>query len=474
MPVLRRRALAAALVLAADLALAGCGAGFPWLREKPAKPAAAAPAAPAATQPAAAAPAQTAPVPVMTVNEIAVAYVRLVLAFDQLDPGYVDAYYGPPAWRDLARKAGLDAAQIQHQAQQLMAALSSAAPEPIAADPKLPELRRRYLKNQLGSLSARAAMLRGQKFSFDDEARALYDVAPPDYNAAENEAALAQVRSLLPRGSGSLAQRYNRYVDGFAVPRARLERVMQAAIADARAGTRRHLSLPAGERFELSLVAGKPWSAYNWYQGGFSSRIQVNTDLPVTIDRVIQLASHEGYPGHHVYGGLLEQYLVRGRGWPEYQVYALYSPQSFVAEGSADFGVDLLYPWQQRRALEKKLFRLAGLSTRNLTDYDRVTAAAKLLAPATVEAARHYLDGDWTAVQTSAWLQEHTLASPERARQRIAFFDRYRSYIVNYAYGEQLVRQYVEAAGGTVPGSAEQWRAFGRLLTTPRVASSLD
>ena len=35
--------------------------------------------------------------------------------------------------------------------------------------------------------------------------------------------------------------------------------------------------------------------------------IQVNTDLPITIDRAIDLACHEGYPGHHVYNALLEK-----------------------------------------------------------------------------------------------------------------------------------------------------------------------
>jgi hypothetical protein len=193
----------------------------------------------------------------------------------------------------------------------------------------------------------------------------------------------------------------------------------------------------------------------------------------VTIDRVIHLAAHEGYPGHHVYNALLEQTLVRGRQWPEYQVYAMYSPQSFVAEGSADFGMDLLLPWRLRRALERQLFILAGLDRRKVTEYDRVVTAARQLEPATIEAARNYLDGQWSAAQTSAWLQEHTLASPERATQRLAFFDRYRSYIVNYSYGEELVRNYIESAGDTTPGSPRQWRAFARLLTTPRVASTL-
>jgi hypothetical protein len=41
--------------------------------------------------------------------------------------------------------------------------------------------------------------------------------------------------------------------------------------------------------------------------------IQINTDLPVYIDRAVDLGCHEAYPGHHVYNVLLERDLVRGR-----------------------------------------------------------------------------------------------------------------------------------------------------------------
>ena len=84
------------------------------------------------------------------------------------------------------------------------------------------------------------------------------------------------------------------------------------------------MALPTGETFTVEYVNDKSWSGYNWYQGGFRSLIQVNTDLPIFIDRAIDLACHEGYPGHHVYNALLEKTLVRDRGWVEFSVYALF------------------------------------------------------------------------------------------------------------------------------------------------------
>ena len=88
--------------------------------------------------------------------------------------------------------------------------------------------------------------------------------------------------------------------------------------------------LPENEAFEIEYVRNQPWSGYNWYQGDYQSLIQVNLDQPITIDRAIDLACHEGYPGHHVYNILIERDLVRGQGWTEMSAYPLFSPQSLV------------------------------------------------------------------------------------------------------------------------------------------------
>ena len=79
--------------------------------------------------------------------------------------------------------------------------------------------------------------------------------------------------------------------------------------------------------------------------------IQVNTDLPIFIDRAVDLACHEGYPGHHVYNMLMEKNLVRERGWMEFSVYPLFSPQSLIAEGSANFGIEVALPGEDTGSL---------------------------------------------------------------------------------------------------------------------------
>src|SRR5262245_21320606 len=159
-------------------------------------------------------------------------------------------------------------------------------------------------------------MLQGRPMTFDDESRALYDAVAPTYPDSYFEATLKELDRTLP-GEGPVADRYNAYRRRFIVPSDRLARVFDRAIEESRRRTRAHVEMPAGEHFTVEYVTGKPWSGYNWYQGSFRSLIQVNTDLPVYIDRAIDLAAHEGYPGHHVYNELLEQRLRNQPRWPE-------------------------------------------------------------------------------------------------------------------------------------------------------------
>ena len=132
-------------------------------------------------------------------------------------------------------------------------------------------------------------------------------------------------------------------------------------------------------------MTDKSWSGYNWYQGNYRSLIQINTDLPIYIDRAIDLACHEGYPGHHVYNVLLEQQLVRGRGWQEFTVYPLFSPQSLIAEGTANYGIEVAFPDDERRAFERDvLFPAAGLDASQVEQfYEIAELVEKLGTPAT-------------------------------------------------------------------------------------------
>ena len=235
----------------------------------------------------------------MTFSGWASSYVKLVLAVGRHDANFVDAYYGPEAWRldaETGDPCPLDV--LATEARRLMAGVA-------ACEGSTDEtLRRDFLLGQLGAVATHLTRLQGHRFTFDEEAEALYQVRPSRMPEAVFDQALARLDRLL-EGSGSVQDRYQQARERILVPTDRVDAVFQAAIAEARERTRRHALLPTSDHFRVEYVTGKAWSAYNWYQGGGASVIQVNLDLPIAIDRALDLAAHEGYPGHHVYNALL-------------------------------------------------------------------------------------------------------------------------------------------------------------------------
>ena len=404
-------------------------------------------------------------------NALAERYVRLVLALGQHDRDYVDAYYGPPEWRKEAELTKVSLEEIDEASVDLAGDLAAIVPPESAAE--LTRARHRYLTRQLDALRARVAILTGTKMPFDEETKALYDAVAPRHMEAEFLAVIAELDKRVP-GDGPLLDRYETYRLRFVIPRARLDATFRAAIGECRARTLKHIRLPDDESFTVEYVTGKTWSAYNWYQGGYRSVIQVNTDLPIHADWAVVLACHEGYPGHHAYNVLLERNFVRARGWREFSVYPLFSPQSLIAEGTGDYGVTVAFPGPDRVAFARGvIFPAAGLDPATAADYYGVVDLAERLGPAVDEAARRYLDGDLDAEGAIRWLETYALYSRARAQQRLAFIDQYRSYVINYTVGKDLVARWIESHGGTDANPERRWDLFEQIISSPRLPSSL-
>src|SRR6201982_2337759 len=167
---------------------------------------------------------------VTSVNEIAEAYVKLVLAMGQHDPDYVDAYYGPPEWKKQSEtKKPLDA--IALEATQLRDQLANIS---MPAD-EMERLRRAYLTKQLSALQARVRILKGEHLKFDEESRALYDAVAPKFPDSHFQEILAKLEPKLP-GEGPLLQRYENWRGAFVIPKDNLETAFPPAITGGRGG----------------------------------------------------------------------------------------------------------------------------------------------------------------------------------------------------------------------------------------------
>ena len=396
--------------------------------------------------------------------------MRLVLSVGMHDADYVDAYYGPDQLKKEATEEKLSLESIRRAAAAAVAELKTLSPTRMD---ELVSLRRQYILRQLQALISRVDMLAGKKLKFDEESEALYDAVAPAHSEDHFRGILDELSALLP-GKGEVPARFEGYRKDFTIPKQKLDSVFKAAVEESRKRTRAHIALPEQESFEVEYVTGKSWSGYNWYKGGCHSLIQVNTDFPITIDRAIDLASHEGYPGHHVYNCLLETNFVRARKWWEFSVYPLFSPQSLIAEGTANYGIEVAFPGAERVHFEQEvLFPRAGLDGAKAEQYYHIHALFLKLAYAGNEAARGYLDGELTREQAADWLVKYALMSAERAAQRTRFFDQYRSYVINYNLGQDMVKRYIESRGGTPERPERRWREFEQLISSPRLPSAL-
>ncbi len=403
-------------------------------------------------------------------NSIAENYVKLALQIGKYDTDFVDAYFGPDSLKPDIDSSEFNSTvfeDLNKEVNKLLDEMESLAEFPVN---DIERQRYTYLYKQLLACKTRIFMLNGMNLTFEEELNALYDVKI-DYKDEEYfNQYLEELDKLLP-GKGSIYERYISFRDYFRVPQEKLDKVFSAAIKECRVRTNQFINLPPNEKFEIQFVKNKPWSAYNWFKGNSFSLIEVNTDLPIYVDRIIDLAAHEGYPGHHVHHTLMEWQLYKKRNWIEFSIYLLFSPQSLIAEGVANYGPELIFSEEERIKFEKDtIFRESGLDSSKSELYYKVMSIMNKLNYSINTAAKNFLDGKWDEKNTIDWLKKYNLRTEESAKKLIEFIKRYRTYIVNYSAGYDLIKFCIE----TKKSKTDKWKFFNEIISTPVIPSNLE
>jgi hypothetical protein len=383
-------------------------------------------------------------------------YLRLAVELGQHDVDSLDYSYGPEA-RAVDTLKQLPPEQTIKNAALQLAEKVKADPSPLDED----KARNAFLLGQLRAIAGRAETLSVAPSTFDEESRISFGViAPASFNHAEVNAIQAKLEKLLP-GEGGLAERYEAFDKKFIIPPARVPAVLTKAIEGCRAKTVAHIPLPEGEGITVEYVSNRPWSAYSWYQGKYRSVIQFNTDFALTVDRALDLACHEAYPGHHVYNSIREARLVRGRNFQEYSVQPTYSPQSLMSESMATLAADIAFPEPERLRFERDvLFPLVGFDPKACERYLRVEALVDRLHQVEPSIARDYLDGKLEFERAGSELERSALmAHPEAA---LLYLNEYRSYVMTYTYGRDLVAKVLDERSHGDEGL--RWDAYGQLM----------
>jgi hypothetical protein len=395
----------------------------------------------------------------LTLAHAAESYVRLALALAERDPDSLDWYRGPAWWRADARARYEPLADIERDSTVLADQLQSA---PDDSDPT----RRAFLIRQLRAVAARTLVIRGRPMSFDDEMRLLFGVAPPAADA-DGAAVRAQLNELLP-GTGDLRARYAGFDRRYIVPADRLPAVFARALEGCRTMTRAHAALPLGERVILDYVDDLPWSAFTRYEGSFTSRIVVNRRLPLTVDRVLDLACHEGYPGHHTIDTLVDARLSAADR-PELLVQPLFSPQSLLGEGASSMAPELAFADDERVRFERDaLFPVAGLDAADAARYVRVARLVDRLHDVVGSVAADYLSGRVEFARADVALERDALMPSGDATMK--FLNEYRSYGLVYTVGRDLAARAVAARAPDPRDRRGRWRAYVDLVSDPMQA----
>ena len=389
-------------------------------------------------------------------------YLNLVAGLEALDPASVDFLVdrsneqtpGARTFASLAEQSRLLAAEVR------------------ATHPGSGEDARRAgdLAQHLSALAVRSDQRAGAQVSLADEMDRLFaiDLSDVSERVHLDDGVRQELARLLP-GAGALSHRLSAYQRRFVVPRGRLHAVLTRSIAVCRSQTARFLALPDGEELAVEYVADRPWSGYSVYRGNMKSVMQVNRSMPLSVGQALNLACHEGYPGHHTYNILREQHVARGRNRPEARALLIFSPDGFYAEALAAAAASMVFSADERtRLFREDLFPLAGIDPSEAETYAEVCDLIDRLTGATTLAVKRYLSGELSNAEAAAALERDALM--EHPEGLLAYVDRYRGYALAYTWGrDRLLSTLTEPA----PGDREHWQRLQQLMTSPERQAGL-
>lgn len=374
----------------------------------------------------------------MTDTDILVTrYLEQGLALGRHVDGFVDAYYGPP--EVAARVAAEPPRSLRRLALDLRALLGDL--DAGAGD--FDVSRRRWLRAQVAGLRTSALKLAGEPIRYLDEVESCYGVRPQRFPEEAFADAHRGLDEVVP-GTGPLGERYVAWRESQVVPVEVLGRAVESLATELRERTQRLFGLPDEEHIDWELVSNQPWSGFNYYLGGFRSRVAINTDLPVLSLSLPHLVAHEAYPGHHTEHTRKEAGLVRQRHFLEESIFMVGTPQCLLAEGLADLGLEVVMGEHPEEAIAEHHFRPLGIP------YDAEVAAR------TGEAANvlNYVRGNAAIMlhedgadpgEVAAYVAKWLLVPPARAEKLVSFLTdpTWRSYMTCYVEGLPLCRRWV-------------------------------
>jgi hypothetical protein len=394
-------------------------------------------------------------------------YVRLAFRIEKVFQTlharrFISYYYGPWAW-----KAEEEAAPMRSPADLLR--MAGALSESLAKEPFEPH-RAAFLAKQLQAQETICRVWCGEVFSLEEEAYRCFDIRPTWTRETQFEQNLALGETVLP-GQGGCFDRMQALTRRYTLPPEQsplVLRFLQEALAEVRRRTHEMMTLPAGEEVSVQTVTGRPGNlAFSGYLGGYRSQIEFNLDVPLDLSRVLEIMSHEGYPGHHVEAVLKEQELYQARGYVEQMLELLIAPQAVISEGFAMLAPSIIFtPDEEQAWLAEHIYPAAGVEP-VAVDWEYVRRMFEWSMDVQGNAAFLLREGR-PEQEVMQYLIRYLMVTEEQARPMLVYlkvpFNTAR--IFSYTVGKRLLQPWL--------ARSDQRMAFFRLLTEQLYPSELS
>lgn len=369
-------------------------------------------------------------------DRIAFEYVKLCLRIDKHHKGYVDSYIGDEKVKmEIDEEEKVSLSELEKKSENLLIELSKV---------KDKTNRSIFLEKQITAVNTFVKILSGIKFSFFEEVKLLYDIET-ELEPEENYMKAIQKIDGLLLGKGNALEKLEKYRKLFVLKKEEILPSIESALDEVKRRTKEFLPLPPDEYVRIDLVTKKPWSGYNWFKGNYFSLIEINIDLPRRVDQILSYMAHEGYPGHHTELCLKEKFLFKDKNYIEYSVYPLYSPESVISEGIAEFGLEIIFTESELLDfLKMEMFPMVGIKNININKWNEIRKSLKELSSVSGNAAILLLDKNKSEFEIIEYLQKYGLQDEATAKKQVEFIKTYRGYIFSYYYGYKILKEYVE------------------------------
>ncbi len=240
--------------------------------------------------------------------------------------------------------------------------------------------------------------------------------------------------------------------------------VSEQITEEIRRRTRSIVDLPPSEGVELHVVRSTPSSC--WYLGNYHSRLELNSNPPPSMETLVRLLCHEGYPGHHTDFSLKEYRLYHQLGYTEQSLSILASPQLVIAEGLAlnahtiIFASGEIEQWLRERYLENTQKGEKIDNALDLLDTDD-----NILCGVWCNAV-HMLHQGCSLKEVTGYVRKYAKRPVQENDLTFLNDPIERLYVFAYFYGAQLVKQYFQGKNPQV--------AYRYLLLEPTYPSELQ